>query len=208
MSYILFGGARLKYALVLTLATLIPPAVSGSVIDTRPFNSQFAYFASTGADAAGQTFLADANALASVTFQLRANGSGGSFRAVLLGTSGGIPIGPVLWQSGNTVIPGTMTDVTFTPNYAITAGKTYFIAVDAGVYTGGGAGSFNLGIRNNNPYANGSFYESINANGLIGDPAVDAAVRIVMNAVPEPSSFALLACGAGVLLVRRRFARS
>ena len=197
----------MKYALVLTLASLILPAVSGSVIDTRPFNGQFAYLASTGPDAAGQTFLADANTLASVTFQLRANGSGGSFRAVLLGTSSGTPTGPILWQSVNTVIPTTMTDVTFTPNFSITAGQTYFVAVDSGVYTGG-AGSFHLGIRNNNPYANGSFYESINGNGLVAEAPTDVALRIVMSDVPEPSSFALLACGAGVLLARRRFARS
>src|SRR3712207_1745511 len=111
--------ARLKYALVLTVASLLPPAVSGSVIDTRPLNGQFAYLAASGADAAGQTFLADGNNLSSVTFQVGADGSGGSFRAVLLGTSGGTPTGSVLWQSGNTVIPGTTTDVTFAPNVAL-----------------------------------------------------------------------------------------
>src|SRR5262245_23682920 len=90
------------------------------VIDTRPANAFNGYLQPSGADSAGETFTADDVNLASFTLAIDLLESGGVFRAIVMGTTAGVPAGAVLWQSADTAVPGSVTEFVFAPNLSIT----------------------------------------------------------------------------------------
>jgi hypothetical protein len=176
------------------------------VIDTRPGDGSNGAVIGTGADTFGGTFFMDAPLLESFTLAVGPNGStAGAFRAIVLATSGGSPVGPLLWESVDIGVPAALSDLLFNPGLALSVGSEYFIGVDTGIFTTTAGANFTISLRTDDPIP-GQFLRNTDGGGFSAQANADIASRIVMTAaVPGPATLVLLAVGlAGLGLAARR----
>lgn len=189
-------------ATALVLWSISGIAMAG-VIDTRPPNATLNYFISTGPDAAGGTFFADADTLVSFSLTL-GNGGGGDYRAIVMGADGaGNPSGTVLWESADVAIPMALTETTFFPGLSLIVGDEYFIGFDTGLYTTVVGGDIDMAFS---PDVIAGIKSEDLGTGFVLNPARDVTALIVMEQrnVAEPTALALLGLGlAGLALARR-----
>ncbi|MAE66243.1 MAG: hypothetical protein CMJ18_18385 [Phycisphaeraceae bacterium] len=186
--------STLKSAILLLVLASIGAA---GEIDTRPGNGYSPFYAITGPDSAGNTFMADDQTLHSFTLTLyeqTAGGlTGGQFTAIVLATDAlGAPTGAPLWQSEARILKPFRTDHLFLPDIEITPGEQYYIGFDTGIY---GDAEGTLAVRLwDLPFAipSGIWWYNLDASGFVPVPGFDIAAQIVMVA-PEPNSVLLLA---------------
>ena len=173
---------------LLVITMFVSRSANAGTIDTlRNFDAQLA---ASGSLVSGGTFVADASKLAEFTLILFAqNGTLG--RAVVLATSGGVPVGNPLWQGPDVRWPlglplradGSL-ELTYQPNLPLVAGETYFLGMDFGLFGAGFQNQiFFVGAAlSSDPIPGGRAWAFIDGGGWFppGTPGTDIAARIVM----------------------------
>jgi hypothetical protein len=173
---------------LLLVAMFVSRSANAGTIDTlRNFDSQLA---ASGSLVSGGTFVADASKLAEFTLILFAQ-DGTLGRAVVLATSGGVPVGTPLWQGPDVRWPlglplradGSL-ELTYQPNLPLVAGETYFVGMDFGLFGAGFQNQiFFVGAAlSSDPIPGGRAWAYIDGGGWFppGTPGTDIAARIVM----------------------------
>ena len=194
-------------ALALLLAA--GPATA-STLNTLPPAAFARFYGGTPEDALGGSFVADANHLDSFSLSLFGNGL---YRAIVLGFAGGKPA-DLLWQSSDRRAPSSVGLVSFTTDLRLKVGASYLIGVDSGRLTDVPVGaSMSLGLRLDDPLADGAFYTLFTAQEgwRPAAPGSDIAARVVMSDVPPvpvPASLSLMGFSLGALALLRRRRRS
>jgi hypothetical protein len=148
------------------------------------------------------------NASTSVIFDLElwSDGGGSQLPAVHLATL----MNDSQWAPQNYVSPinsshvATFSAASFTQNFAVTMGETYWLVVSS---TSGSAKSWGISSTNSGPTA-----KYVQATGLWSSLAIsgDLGAAVSVSAIPEPSTYAV-AIGAaallGAIVYRRRASR-
>jgi hypothetical protein len=173
---------------LLLVAMFVSRSANAGTIDTLSnFDSQLA---ASGSLVSGGTFVADASKLAEFTLILFAQ-DGTLGRAVVLATSGGVPVGTPLWQGPDVRWPlglplradGSL-ELTYQPNLPLVAGETYFVGMDFGLFGAGFQNQiFFVGAAlSSDPIPGGRAWAYIDGGGWFppGTPGSDIAARIVM----------------------------